>query len=78
MIQAQMGNAQPLSWGHDGDTGDPSFIDGRRAKQRAKPVARELKLPRGIWEHCTDPPMFALRISLRLLNQQNDFAKLLN
>lgn len=46
-------------------------------EQRAKFVVHEVKLsPRGVCEHCADPPMFALRILLMVLNEQNDFAQL--
>ena len=34
-----------------------NFIDG----QQAKIDAPELKLLCGVWEHCADTPMFALR-----------------
>ena len=46
------------------DFKDPNFIDG----QQAKSIAHELKLSHGVWEHCADPPMFALRILLMVLN----------
>ena len=46
----------------------PNFIDEQRAKQQVKSVTRKLKLSCSVWEHCADPPMFALRISLMVLN----------
>ena len=44
-------------------------------EQQAKSVTDELKLSCGVWDHCADPPMFALRILLMVLD---DFAKLLD
>ena len=42
----------------------PNFIGRQRAKQSTK----WRKLSCGMWEHCADPPMFALRILLMVLN----------
>ena len=41
-----------------GNREGPNYTD----VQRAKSVAHELKLLCGVWEHCADPPMFALRV----------------
>lgn len=46
----------------DGESLGPNLID--RQQVTIKVCAYELKLSRGVWEHCADPPVFALRILL--------------
>ena len=50
----------------------PNVIDG----QGETSATRELKLSCGVWEHCTDPPMFVLRILLMVLNNQNVYVSM--
>ena len=56
------------------ESAGPNLIE----RERAKSVMCELKILYWVWEHGSDPSMFALKILLMVLNKQDDLAKLLN